>query len=488
MPPRSSHSGGGRRGYSPQGYQATARQNYPQRSALAQRAALLRKSARVAQRAPLKASHAYTPGQSRSRMQSRYPGQSYAGPPWAAQSYGWPRAGASGAYQTAGYTGYPSSNRYGRSYKHRSPWWYQRGWPQSSWGASQQTLSSDEPSGDELRQIQGCLNQLTGGNLGSSGQMDVATRRAIRIFQSQNGLYATGFLGARTLRAIRRACGGSQQPSAPTDAAVPTPQAAPDAAPTPDASQAPAPGGDADSGGADATATPDSGGADTGAADAGGGDSAGGAPPDAGSDGQPAADGGESEVGPTQSGRFEELRVRAPHTVSLDAGGIMTFAPGSQPESALEGVPGSAGIYVVIRRKPSARTGERLYIGAALSLRHHLSSRLRVFTELGIPAAATHQWLEPIQIRWHAVKVSGSPTGIQSRRAGTQGPWKSLRHPTHGALRVLKQYLLQVYGKPAANHAGECVRFTGGSFTVTFPSGRTVVLTQPLGCGSESPA
>ena len=72
--------------------------------------------------------------------------------------------------------------------------------------------STQDPQ--SLGWAQGCLAQLTGGQIPQSGHMGHGTRRAIRKFQKQQQLPPTGRLDSNTRAALQQACGdgdGSDQ-------------------------------------------------------------------------------------------------------------------------------------------------------------------------------------------------------------------------------------------------------------------------------------
>ena len=68
------------------------------------------------------------------------------------------------------------------------------------------------PSGSErVRWVQDCLNQATGTQLPVTGVMGAETRSAVRSFQQQQGLRATGIAGPDTEEALRAACNGQRE-------------------------------------------------------------------------------------------------------------------------------------------------------------------------------------------------------------------------------------------------------------------------------------
>lgn len=75
--------------------------------------------------------------------------------------------------------------------------------------ASEPYPSEPEPSGSErVRWVQDCLNQAAGTQLPVTGIMGPETRRAVRNFQRQQGLRASGIVGPDTDDALKAACTG----------------------------------------------------------------------------------------------------------------------------------------------------------------------------------------------------------------------------------------------------------------------------------------
>lgn len=95
---------------------------------------------------------------------------------------------------------FPPRNRYGA---------YYRG------GGSPYLIESSRdhgaPASELIRWAQECLNRARQLRLPVDGIADLSTRSALRSFQSQRGLPATGILGPDTVEALRKACaaGGS---------------------------------------------------------------------------------------------------------------------------------------------------------------------------------------------------------------------------------------------------------------------------------------
>ena len=80
--------------------------------------------------------------------------------------------------------------------------------PRRSWVALPDTYPGEpEPSGSErVRWIQDCLNQALGLQLAVTGIMGAETRSAVRSFQRQRGLRASGIVGPDTEQALGSAC------------------------------------------------------------------------------------------------------------------------------------------------------------------------------------------------------------------------------------------------------------------------------------------
>ncbi|SEF80732.1 peptidoglycan recognition protein family protein [Nitrosomonas ureae] len=75
--------------------------------------------------------------------------------------------------------------------------------------ASEPYSSEPEPSGSErTRWVQDCLNQAAGTQLPVNGIMGPETRKAVRNFQRQQGLRASGIVGPDTEDALKAACAG----------------------------------------------------------------------------------------------------------------------------------------------------------------------------------------------------------------------------------------------------------------------------------------
>ncbi len=76
-----------------------------------------------------------------------------------------------------------------------------------------------EPTGSEyVRWVQDCLNQALGLQLPLNGVMGPETRSAVRSFQRQRGLRASGIVGPDTEEALRGACGA--RPSSPEEEGI----------------------------------------------------------------------------------------------------------------------------------------------------------------------------------------------------------------------------------------------------------------------------
>jgi len=131
---------------------------------------------------------------------------------------------------------------------------WSRLWPRWGWLSPPPGGFPDRALGPaEVAQAQACLAQLFGPWVPQSGALGPATRRAIRIFQKQQGMGPSGVLDPATNDALTAACGQSAPaaaapPAAPPDAPPPPEDAAPaGAAPGPDAAPpegAPEPGGE----------------------------------------------------------------------------------------------------------------------------------------------------------------------------------------------------------------------------------------------------
>lgn len=73
----------------------------------------------------------------------------------------------------------------------------------------------EPPAGTEhIRWVQDCLNQALGLQLPVTGLMDRETRSAVRSFQRQQGLRASGIVGPDTQHTLQAACAGTRDASA----------------------------------------------------------------------------------------------------------------------------------------------------------------------------------------------------------------------------------------------------------------------------------
>ncbi len=123
-----------------------------------------------------------------------------------------------------GYRGWPggvqnrhtsaASSRWGQQWPRRySQTSY--GTPQSYGYGSQGYGYAPQASSRWVLKAQACLAQVVGAWVPQTGIMGKTTRRAIRIFQSQQQLPATGMLDAATGNALLAACGGAAAPPPP---------------------------------------------------------------------------------------------------------------------------------------------------------------------------------------------------------------------------------------------------------------------------------
>jgi outer membrane protein OmpA-like peptidoglycan-associated protein len=79
-----------------------------------------------------------------------------------------------------------------------------RRWPWLQTGFGFGGLAQDPQS---VAWAQGCLSQITGNMIPQTGHLDMATRSAIRMFQTQQQLPATGVPDDATMAALQAACG-----------------------------------------------------------------------------------------------------------------------------------------------------------------------------------------------------------------------------------------------------------------------------------------
>jgi Putative peptidoglycan binding domain len=197
-------------------------------------------------------------GTRRSRLGSLWRGGSSA-----RRQYGYSSPYSNRGYYRGGYgTGYGSS--YYSRYRQGSPYYqsgyYRRGWPYSryghgayGYGGAQQYpggagFASQPRVSQWVQWAQACLAQVVGPWVPQTGVMSKRTRKAIRIFQSQQHLPPTGMLDGTTVSALQSACSGqpAAAPSAPP-APPPPPPAPPSvsvAPPAGDDTGAPPPGPD----------------------------------------------------------------------------------------------------------------------------------------------------------------------------------------------------------------------------------------------------
>jgi outer membrane protein OmpA-like peptidoglycan-associated protein len=105
----------------------------------------------------------------------------------------------------------------------RSQWHHRsrRGrWPWLHIASGSGDFQQDQQS---VAWAQGCLSQLSGGTMAQSGVLDQATRGAISMFQTQQGLPATGMLDDATLSALQAACQQAGQQEGETPGTSPKP-------------------------------------------------------------------------------------------------------------------------------------------------------------------------------------------------------------------------------------------------------------------------
>jgi peptidoglycan hydrolase-like protein with peptidoglycan-binding domain len=150
------------------------------------------------------------------------------------------RSGNQG-YQTSGYRGrWPGYSSYYSRYRQGWPSSYRgRLWASgpkpyygagSSYGTFGQMQGSQTMPPQWVLWAQSCLAQTVGSWVPQTGRLGQGTRKAIRIFQSQRQLPATGQLDATTVNALKAAC--SRQAAASVGAPAPPPPPPP---PTPPA-------------------------------------------------------------------------------------------------------------------------------------------------------------------------------------------------------------------------------------------------------------
>ena len=112
---------------------------------------------------------------------------------------------------------------HGGAHSRRSHWHHRSGrgrWPWLHIGSGFGDFQQDQQS---VAWAQGCLSQLTGGTMEQSGVLDQATRGAISMFQTQQGLPATGMLDDTTLSALQAACQQAGQQEGETPGSAPKP-------------------------------------------------------------------------------------------------------------------------------------------------------------------------------------------------------------------------------------------------------------------------
>jgi len=110
-------------------------------------------------------------------------------------------------------------------------------------GASaQQQISPRTLKGEEMRMLQQALNDKGGTNIKVDGRFGPQTAAALRQFQQQKGLQATGRLDTQTLAALGAPIPGADDKQAPSGRQQP-PSVSPGAPPSGQQQQAPKPGG-----------------------------------------------------------------------------------------------------------------------------------------------------------------------------------------------------------------------------------------------------
>jgi hypothetical protein len=283
--------------------------------------------------------------------------------------------------------------------------------------------------------VQGCLRKLFGpGATPMDATLGPQTRRALSVFQQQNGLPPTGDLDNATVQALQAACMGPS--AAPPDAGgAPPPDAGAAGGPPPDAGGAP----------------PDAGGA--GAAPDGGAP-----PPDAGAaGGAPPADGaappqGEIMLGRREGDREQEFLVDGPARVELAHGGPLPLEQAGQ-------LPDAPGLYII-------RINNAVwYVGIAeLSIRNRFQQRFKVLRDLQVP----NNCLTGRTVEWYLLRMSSVARGAIQRK-DADNP-RALYRPLSGKyaiLRVLEQHFIKGT-HPQGNVLTEAVQFSPrGSLAIT---------------------
>jgi len=103
-----------------------------------------------------------------------------------------------------------------RPHPHRPPHPRPGGWhrPRRPWPVPGGWYSEPPPAAgsDFVRWVQGCLASALGRGVPRNGVLGPATRRAIRIFQKQQGLPVTGIVDAATENTLQSACTEPGQP------------------------------------------------------------------------------------------------------------------------------------------------------------------------------------------------------------------------------------------------------------------------------------
>src|SRR5262245_60989703 len=92
-------------------------------------------------------------------------------------------------------------------------------------GAPAAPMAGPEPSGSPwILLVQSCLRKILGPDAAPmNGRLGHGTRRALRAFQQQNSLPATGDLDTATVQALQSQCVGGGPAAAPAAPGAPPP-------------------------------------------------------------------------------------------------------------------------------------------------------------------------------------------------------------------------------------------------------------------------
>lgn len=301
--------------------------------------------------------------------------------------------------------------------------------------------------------VQRCLRRLLGPGVPTNGVMGPGTRRAIRTFQQQRGLPASGLLDNATVQALQSACVAPSAPPPPP----PPPMAGGPPPPPPDAGPAEPPPGEPAADGPPPGGEPPPDGGGPAAAPPGAEPPPDAAPPAGDAGGAPPADAPQGEIllGHREGQTEQEFLVDGPARVDVTVHPPIPL----DREGQFTSLPDQPGLYVIyVGNTP-------WYVGIAeISIRQRFLQRRKVLNDLQIPAAA----MANRSVACYALRYGSVPRGAIQRRE-KDNPRAQFR-PVFGKyaiLRILEQFYIKRLRNPRGNELTEAVQFSPrGSFTI----------------------